>query len=426
MKRENQLFDRRGGDDATVELAQELAYTKLLQSISTQLIADQPIEVLYECLAAAAATLLRSDFASLQMLYPEHNDTLALIAHRGLSDAAAAGWAWVPHDASTSCGAALRTGARVIIPDVEQCEFMTGTENLATFRREGIRAVQSTPLYARDGRLVGMLSTQWRTVHIPEERELALLDILARQAADLIERRRAEDALRDAHDLLERKVVERTREVRDLLARLVNSQEDERRRIAREMHDEMGQQMTALRLNIELLTKSPTTQQALHTQRLAEELDHSIDFLAWELRPAPLDGLGWRAALKTLVVEWSARFDIAAEYVESGLDTLVDTGGLGRESESNIYRVVQEALHNVHKHARATHVGVRVERRQEQLLLTIQDNGCGFDPDPPSRHTTKQVGLIGMRERAALIGGDFRIESSTEHGTTAVLRVPLP
>lgn len=426
MKREISLFDRRRADDtATEELAQELAYTRLLQSISTQLIANQPIEALYECLAAAAATLLRSDFATMQMLNPERPDGLCLIAHRGLSDAAVAEWAWVPRDAPTTCGKALRTGVRVIFPDFEHCECLTGTETLAAFRQEGIRSAQSTPLYARDGRLVGMLSTHWRTPHTASERELSLLDILARQAADLIERRHAEDALRDAHDLLERKVDERTREVRELLGRLVNSQEDERRRIAREIHDEMGQQVTALRMNIELLSGSPSKEQALHTQQLADELDRSIDFLAWELRPAALDGLGLSAALKTLVVEWSARFDVVAEYHELGVNTLVDAGRLGREIESNIYRVVQEALHNVHKHARATQVAVRVERRQDQLLITVEDDGCGFATDRPAGQGPTQLGLIGMRERAALTGGEFRIESTPGQGTTAILRVPL-
>ena len=265
-----------------------------------------------------------------------------------------------------------------------------------------------------------MLSTHWRTPHTASERELSLLDILARQAADLIERRRAEDALREAHDLLERKVDERTRDIRDLLGRVVKSQEDERGRIAREIHDELGQQITALRMNIELLTSAPPTQQALHTQQLAEALDRSIDFLAWELRPAALDGLGLSAALQALVVEWSARFGVDAEYHAAA----AGDRRLDRDTESNIYRVVQEALHNVHKHASATHVEVRVAHHAGHLVITVEDDGCGFDPNQPSGHTT-QIGLIGMRERAALIGGEFRIESSPRHGATAILSVPL-
>ncbi|MEO7134095.1 MAG: GAF domain-containing protein, partial [Vicinamibacterales bacterium] len=299
---------RRADDLATAALAQELAGTKLLQSISTQLIADQPIETLYECLAAAAAALLRSDFASMQMLVPTRNDgELRLLSHRGFSDEAAQNWAWVPRDAASSCGAAMRALDRVIVPDVEQCDFLRGTQSLRAHLDAGIRAAQSTPLFARDGRLVGMLSTHWRQPHVPPERALLLLDILARQAADVLERRRAETALRDAHALLERKVDERTRQVRDLLGRLVNSQEEERRRIAREIHDAMGQQITALRMNIELLARGSSGAHIVHAQQLAEELDRSIDFLAWELRPAAIADLGLSTALKTLVIEWSER-----------------------------------------------------------------------------------------------------------------------
>ena len=418
--------DRRADDIAAAELAQELAYTRLLQSISTQLIADQPIEILYESLAAAAATLLRSDFASMQILDPDRNGgELLLIAHRGLTDEAAAYWKWMPRDSASSCGAALRSGAREIVPDIEKCEYMTGTASLAFHLQAGIRSAQSTPLYARDGRLVGMLTTHWCRVHVPLPRELALLDILARQAADLLERRQAEDALRAAHDLLERRVQERTSEVRDLLGRLVNTQEDERRRIARDVHDELGQQMTALRMNIELLEPAASSEQARRTHQLAEELDRNIDFLAWELRPATLDQFGLSDALRTLVREWSARFGIEVDYLDSTLQALLGEPRLDRDIELNIYRIVQEALHNVHRHARATHVGVLIERRQEDLVVTVEDNGIGFDTERSTASSATQIGIIGMRERAALIDGEFRIESSPLEGTTIILRVPL-
>ena len=90
------------------------------------------------------------------------------------------------------CGAALATGERSIVPDIELCDFMAGTEDLETYRKAGMRAMQSTPLVSRAGRLLGMISTHWRNPHQPSERDLRLLDVLARQAADLIERKQAE------------------------------------------------------------------------------------------------------------------------------------------------------------------------------------------------------------------------------------------
>ena len=266
-----------------------------------------------------------------------------------------------------------------------------------------------------------MLSTHWREVHFPSPRQFILFDILARQAADLIERRRAEDQLHEAYGALEHKVKERTSEVRDLLRRLVNSQEEERRRVAREIHDQMGQQMTALRINIELLAAAPSDAQAEVTLNLAESLDRSIDFLAWELRPAALDQLGLAAALKSLVAEWSTRFGIAAECHVAPITGM----RFDSDVESNVYRLVQEALHNVYKHAAATHAIVRAKRREDHVVIEVTDDGCGFVPDDPARDTTAHLGLVGMRERAALIGGELHIQSAPGRGATVCLRLPL-
>ena len=137
---------------------------------------------------------MRSDFASLQMLYPERGSAgeLRLLAFRGFNPEAAKFWEWVRADSECSCGEALRTRQRVIVPDAETCGYMVGTEDLETFRRTGIRAMQSTPLVSRSGQLLGMISTHWGRPHQPSERDLRLLDVLARQAADLVERKQAE------------------------------------------------------------------------------------------------------------------------------------------------------------------------------------------------------------------------------------------
>jgi PAS domain S-box-containing protein len=146
----------------------------------------------------AAVVVMRSDFASLQMLYPERGEggELRLLAFRGFNPQAAQFWEWVRADSESTCGVALRTGKRVSAPDVRRCDFMAGTQDLETYLQTGIRAVQTTPLFSRGGTLVGMISTHWREPHQPSERDLRLLDILARQAADLIERKAGEQALR--------------------------------------------------------------------------------------------------------------------------------------------------------------------------------------------------------------------------------------
>jgi PAS domain S-box-containing protein len=173
------------------QLVSELGATQQLQKISTELIPASEVEVLHEKILDAAVTIMSSDFASMQMFYPERGE-LRLLAYRGFNPSAAAFWEWVRPGSGSTCGVALATGNRSIVPDIELSDFMAGSEDLETYRQTGIRAVQSTPLVSRDGHLLGMISTHWRNPHQPSERDFRLLDVLARQAADLIERKQAE------------------------------------------------------------------------------------------------------------------------------------------------------------------------------------------------------------------------------------------
>jgi PAS domain S-box-containing protein len=179
--------------EAERQLAAELAATQQLQELSTQLIHASHDEVLYEKILDAAMAIMRSDFASMQMFYPEWGK-LRLLAYRGFNPTAAAFWEWVRPASRSTCGLALTTGDRVIVPDIELSDFIAASADLETYRQTGIRAVQSTPLFSRTGSLLGMISTHWRCPHQPSENDLRLLDILARQAADLIERKQTESA----------------------------------------------------------------------------------------------------------------------------------------------------------------------------------------------------------------------------------------
>ncbi len=172
------------------QLEAELADMRQLQSISSEIIYEENTGDLYEKILDAAVVIMRSDFGSMQMLDPERGE-LRLLAHRGFTSEAAKFWEWVRPDSGSSCGAALVSGKRAIVPDVEQCEWMAGSADLATYLQTGIRAVQTTPLVSRGGKLLGMISTHWRGPYEPSERELRTLDILARQAADLLDRKQA-------------------------------------------------------------------------------------------------------------------------------------------------------------------------------------------------------------------------------------------
>ncbi len=181
--------------ESRVHLEAELADTKLLQSVSAEIINEEDAGALYEKIINAAVQIMHSEYASIQMLYPERGQggELKLLAFYGFNPAAAKFWEWVGVSRNGTCSEALRTGQRVIVSDVEQCDYMRGTEDLATFRQTGIRSCQTTPLFSRRGKLVGTISTHWSYPHEPSERDLRVWDILVRQAADLIDRKRLEE-----------------------------------------------------------------------------------------------------------------------------------------------------------------------------------------------------------------------------------------
>jgi PAS domain S-box-containing protein len=208
-----------------------------------------------------------------------------------------------------------------------------------------------------------------------------------------------------------------------LLRRLVIAQEEERRRIARDLHDHLGQQLTSLRLKLEAVrtvTAGFPDVQATLTQAdaLLTRIDGDIDFLSWELRPAALDDLGLKAVLENYVSEWSQHAHVPARFHVEGLGN----ERVAPEIEATLYRIAQEALNNVARHARAQSVGVLLERRGRTLSLVIEDNGVGFDT---STISNTMIGLVGMRERAAVVGGSFDIEPTAGGGTTVLARVPL-
>jgi signal transduction histidine kinase len=214
--------------------------------------------------------------------------------------------------------------------------------------------------------------------------------------------------------------------IKVLLERVVSVQDAERRRIALNIHDHFGQHLTALRMIVGSLKDhalSPTQlrQRIDRIDGIVAQLDKDLDVLAWDLRPASLDDRGLEGALSALLGQWSPTTSIAAEFHA----TL--PGRLQREVESQLYRIAQEALNNVSKHSGASHVAVLLERRGDDVTLVIEDDGRGFDVEreTQARQQHGGMGLLGMRERAALIGGRVQVETAPGKGTTVFVRVPI-
>lgn len=213
----------------------------------------------------------------------------------------------------------------------------------------------------------------------------------------------------------------------DLRRRFMQAQEEERLRLAHELHDETGQSLTAAMLELKGIESVVNEQGRERLRLLRRQLDQmgkSLHRVAWELRPASLDELGLASVLANYVSQWSEQFGIEADFhcAEAKLDAL------SAEVRTTIYRVVQESLTNIAKHARGVGaVSVVVDRGDGVLQVTIEDDGCGFDPKTAVEkgRNRKGLGIAGMRERLSLIGGQFEIESSLGVGTTIFIRIPL-
>src|SRR5215510_7274801 len=185
------ISDRRRAPDERPRANKSLR----LQEISILLIQEGNLAALYDRVLDAAIELMSADMGSMQTFHPEQGE-LRLLAGRGFHPESAAFWERVYSGSASTCGMALSEGRRIIVPDVESSDFLAGTAGLDACRRSALRAGQSTPLVSRSGQLLGMISTHWRKPHHPTERQLRSLDVLARQAADLIERTEVETALR--------------------------------------------------------------------------------------------------------------------------------------------------------------------------------------------------------------------------------------
>ncbi|PWT84174.1 MAG: hypothetical protein C5B56_16025 [Proteobacteria bacterium] len=214
----------------------------------------------------------------------------------------------------------------------------------------------------------------------------------------------------------------------DLRRRFTCAQEEERLRLARELHDQTGQSITAAMLelkNFERLVPTEGRDRLRLLRRQMEEVGKTLHRVAWELRPPSIDELGLSSALANYISEWSGLYGIAADFHCS--DGVIDQRP--DEVRITVYRVVQEALTNIVKHApEATTVSVVLEYTSKTLRLTIEDNGSGFDTAVETEaagEARARLGLAGMRERLLIVGGELEIESSRGVGTTLFARIPL-
>lgn len=278
-------------------------------------------------------------------------------------------------------------------------------------RKHGLISSLGVPLIARNETL-GVFSLYTTQEHIFSSEEIDFVISVASQAAIAIYNSRLYEEVFDTRERLQA-----------LSRRLVEVQETERRRVARELHDEIGQALTGLKLSLEMVGRLPIEEAKTklgEAQALVNEIMERVRGLSLELRPSMLDDLGLLPTLLWHFGRYTAQTNVEVEFKHRGLDGQ----RFSPEVEISAYRIIQEALTNVARHARVRRVTVGTRSDQRTLLIKIEDEGAGFD-SKIALTAGKSSGLTGMRERASLLGGTLTLQSSLGGGTHLMAELPV-
>jgi signal transduction histidine kinase/DNA-binding response OmpR family regulator len=292
-------------------------------------------------------------------------------------------------------------------------------------------SILGLPLKIGD-RVLGVMNVASRTSGGFAEGKLRPLQLLADQAVVAIENARLYE--RSQKEIADRKQAEKeaTRyrmDLQKLSSQLINTQEDERKRISQELHDEIGQALTAISVNLLALEKklpadilATVTEQLADMRGLTDEVMQQIRELSLRLRPSMLDDFGLISTLRWYTNRYQERLGIELVFTAVGLETRLPSA-----IETTLYRITQEALTNIARHAQATEVQVRLQAGVDTISILIEDNGQGFSPEQVLNAETpaNHMGLLGMQERAAFIGGHLQIQSSPGQGTQLLAKIPF-
>ena len=275
--------------------------------------------------------------------------------------------------------------------------------------RDNINSELCVPMRIQD-RVIGVVNVESSQPAAYSADDQRVLETIAAQIAVAIQNARLLDELRLHRDQLA-----------ELSRKLVETHETESRAIGRELHDQFGQMLTALKLTLEIVPQLPhetSIKKLAQAQELVDDLMKRVSRLSLELRPPMLDDLGILPALLWHINRYQEQTEINVEFRHSG----IEGKRFGNEIETTIYRLAQEAMTNVARHARATRIRLEVRTEAGWMNIQIEDNGVGFDPQSA---LAKNRGLGGMRERVRLLGGSFQIESQPGAGAQEFIQLPL-
>jgi signal transduction histidine kinase len=405
VRRAEELLTALSGLEAERERYQALARRQeAVAELGQRALAEKDLPRLMDEAVHRVATMLEVEYVKVLELLP-NGSALLLRAGVGWNEGYV-GSATASVNTESQAGYTLRTGAPVSVEDLATETRFPGP---ALLREHGV--VSGISVIIQGSTLAyGVLGAHTTGKRRFTAEEIQFLQSIANMLGLAIERRRAEATWQR------------------LLGEVETAQERERKRIARELHDQMGQLVAALTFAVRSLQESvpgtsPARARLEELQQLAGIMGAEVRYLLHELRPVDLDGMDLPAALSRHLAQWTERFRIPVEVQHTGLGA----ERLPAHIETALYRIAQEALTNVARHAQARRVDLILERRDHLALLVVEDDGRGFDvagvasaPAPERR-----LGLLGMEERAVQLGGTVTIESAPGRGTTVLVRIPI-
>lgn len=399
-------------EERTAVLKATFKREQLVARIATQIQSSLHLQEVLETTVQEVRSLLGCDQAVIWQFQP---DWIATTVAKAVTNGLAVSHETQAYDPCFSLDWVdlYRKGRVRIVPDIYAIEMSACHREL--LEKHQIRAKILVPILQGD-QLWGLMSVveshtprQWQ----PEE--TTLLQQIATQLAIAIQNAYLFEQVRGDHERL-----------KTLSSRLIEAQEAERRHIAYELHDEIGQALTAVKINLQasqrLLGAVGDSYPIQESITIVDEALHQVRNLALDLRPSLLDDLGLLAALRWHLDRQSQRTGTAINLVCGVFES-----ALPPKLETVCFRIVQEALTNIAKHAKAESVTVQINQHDNKLHLSIRDNGIGFDVQAARSRATRgaSLGLLGMEERATLVGGQIHIISTPEHGTEICVHFPI-
>lgn len=398
------------------EQAQWLWGQELLNTVERQLVSTVDLNKVLDMIVYHARLLVRADIAAVLTIDPE-KETYRWLAVKGNTGDYPA--SFIP--LTNASKEFYHESEPRIIQNIGN-RTLYAEEDFPLLSDEDIKTVVQYPLM-RGSIVFGHLTLGYRKEYELSERLLKLIQSFTERATVAIMNAELYDQLR-----------QQTKNLQQLFETRMQAQEDERRRIAAELHDSLGQLLTSIKLHIEVLQDSDIfigtaeKDQMIEIRSLLDNAITEARNISYDLRPSILDDFGLLPALEVLCDKFSMRSGLTVSFQAHNLEAR-----LKNQLETALYRITQEALHNVQKHAEATEVNVHIIRTPKTINLVIEDNGKGFDPEKADEvryvgadgKIAVGMGIVSMRERAAHFKGTFTVDSTPGQGTDIIVEIPL-